>query len=121
MEQFPLIIRVDRAATVRMTGDRGESVRLIDEDSDFDRLNLRLNRLESDGPGRHHHHPKSDLLCYVVSGRLELTTPHRTEILESGDAAFIPAGMEHAIRKVSDQTLSLLEVYVPGSPEFVYT
>jgi mannose-6-phosphate isomerase-like protein (cupin superfamily) len=41
-------------------------------------------------------------------------------VLEPGDLAVIPARMTHAIRKVSTDALSFLEVYVPGRPEFVY-
>jgi mannose-6-phosphate isomerase-like protein (cupin superfamily) len=120
MEQFPLVVRAAEATRVRMSGERGESIRLVDESFDFDRLNARFNRLETDAAGRSHHHPGSDLLCYVVSGRLELQTPTGVNVLEPGDLAVIPARMTHAIRKVSQEALSFLEVYVPGRPEFVY-
>jgi mannose-6-phosphate isomerase-like protein (cupin superfamily) len=120
MEQFPLVVRAAEATRVQMSGERGESIRLIDERFDFDRLNARFNRLETDAAGRRHHHPGSDLLCYVVSGRLELETPNGVNVLEPGDLAVIPARMTHAIRKVSTEALSFLEVYVPGRPEFVY-
>jgi mannose-6-phosphate isomerase-like protein (cupin superfamily) len=121
MEQFPLVVRAAEATRVRMTGERGESIRLVDESFAYDRLNARFNRLETDEPGRAHHHPGSDLLCYVVGGRLELTTPSGVETLTPGDLAVIPAGMTHAIRNANAaEPLSFLEVYVPGRPEFVY-
>lgn len=118
--EFPLIVRAVDAARIRMSGDRGESIRLIDEGFELETLNARFNRLETDAPGRRHHHPRSDLLCYIVSGLLELETPRGVEILGAGDLAFIPARMDHAIRKVGVEPLTFLEVYVPGRPEFIY-
>ena len=56
MQEFPLIVRAAGAPNVRMSGDRGESVRLIDERFDYDRLNARLQRLETDDVGRTHRH-----------------------------------------------------------------
>jgi mannose-6-phosphate isomerase-like protein (cupin superfamily) len=120
MEQFPLVVRATEATRVRMSGERGESIRLIDERFEFDRLNARFNRLETDAAGRRHHHPGSDLLCYVVSGSLQLETPSGFEVLAPGDLAVIPAGMSHAIAKVGPEPLSFLEVYAPGRPAFVY-
>ncbi len=120
MEQFPLVVRAAEAPRVQMSGERGESIRLIDERFAFDRLNARFNRLETDAAGRRHHHPGSDLLCYVVSGSLRLETPSGVEVLQPGDLALIPAGMNHAIARTSSEPLSFLEVYVPGRPEFVY-
>lgn len=121
MDDLLLVVRAAEATTVRMSGDRGDSTRLIDKDSGFDRLNARFNRLTTDAPGRRHHHPGSDLLCYVVSGRLELATPRAVEVLGPGDLAFIPAGMDHAFRKAGGETVGFLEVYLPGRPAFVYT
>lgn len=120
MQEFPLIVRAAGAPNVRMSGDRGESVRLIDERFDYDRLNARLQRLETDDVGRTHRHPGSDLLCFVISGDLELTTPAGVAVLGSGDVAVIPAGMDHAIRKAAGESLTFLEVYAPGRPEFEY-
>lgn len=120
MAEFPLIVRAADAARVEMSGGRGESIRLIDEGFELETLNARFNRLESNAPGRRHHHPRSDLLCYIVSGLLELETPRGVEILGSGDLAFIPARMDHAIRSVGEEPLKFLEVYVPGRPEFIY-
>lgn len=121
MEQRPTIVRAAGAPKVRMTGDRGDSLRLIDEHSEVESVNVRFNRLETDAPGRRHRHPGSDLLCYVVTGRLELETPPNVVVLEPGDLAFIPAGVEHAIRNLGGTTLNFLEVYVPGRPDFVYS
>lgn len=121
MTDGPLVVRATDATTVRMSGDRGQSIRLIDEHVEYERMNARFNTLETDDAGRRHHHPGSDLLCYIVSGRLRLETPGGTDYLDPGDLALIPAGMDHAISKASQEALSFLEVYVPGRPEFVYT
>jgi quercetin dioxygenase-like cupin family protein len=120
MQEAPLIVRRADAPSVRMSGNRGESVRLVDERFDYEHLNARLQRLETDDIGRTHRHPGSDLLCFVVSGELELTTPAGVEVLASGDVAVIPAGMDHSIRKAAGETLTFLEVYAPGRPEFEY-
>jgi mannose-6-phosphate isomerase-like protein (cupin superfamily) len=119
--QFPLVVRAADLDSVRMSGGRGDSIRLIDERFEFDRVNARFNRLETDAPGRRHHHPRSDLVCYIVSGLLELETPGGIEVIGVGDLAYIPAGMDHAIRKAGEEVLTFLEVYIPGRPEFVYT
>lgn len=120
MQEIPLVVRRTDAPGVRMSGDRGESIRLIDERFEYDRLNARLQRLETAEPGRTHRHPGSDLLCFVVSGQLELTTPAAVDLLSSGDLAVIPAGMDHAIRNAAGEPLTFLEVYAPGRPEFEY-
>ncbi|HET8587561.1 MAG TPA: cupin domain-containing protein [Candidatus Limnocylindria bacterium] len=120
MQEYPLVVRKADAPQVRMSGDRGESIRLVDERFEYDRLNARLQRLETDEAGRTHRHPGSDLLCYVVSGELELTTPAGVDVLASGDVVVIPAGMDHAIRKAGGEALTFLEVYAPGRPEFEY-
>ncbi|HEX5451968.1 MAG TPA: cupin domain-containing protein [Candidatus Limnocylindrales bacterium] len=121
MADFPLVVRAAAARKVSMSGDRGESLRLIDEASGVEALNARFNRLDADGPGQRHHHPGSDLLCYVVFGELEIETPDGVALLGPGDLELIPAGMDHAIRKAAGPSVGFLEVYVPGPPEFIYT
>lgn len=117
-EPSPLIVHVRDAARVPMREGRGESLRLIDG-PDIAALSLRINTLRTDVLGPYHRHTVSDNLYYLLSGRIRVDSGELSEVLEPGDAAFIPAGTPHSATNIGNGPAQLLELYCPGNADFV--
>ena len=69
-------------------------------------------------PPRHasplHDHPNSQVLI-VLTGRLAIATDRDGEqILEEGDAAYIPGGEPHIVKNVLDTPSTGIDIFVPG-------
>jgi mannose-6-phosphate isomerase-like protein (cupin superfamily) len=50
---------------------------------------------------RSHYHESMEEIYIIVSGRIEMTIDHQTEILQKGDTVVIPAGSVHVAKNIS--------------------
>jgi mannose-6-phosphate isomerase-like protein (cupin superfamily) len=65
-----------------------------------------------EGPPTHVH--PSDQIYYIVEGDLEIELGSETVRVTGGESVFIPAGLPHHNRNVSDRPETHLEVITPG-------
>ena len=56
----------------------------------------------------------SDILCYLLSGKLELTMEGTTYPMEPGDTLFIRANTPHSFRQLGDEKNVTLWFYLRG-------
>jgi quercetin dioxygenase-like cupin family protein len=69
-----------------------------------------------DAVGATHSHPHVQS-SYVASGRFEMTIGGRSEILEAGDAYFVPANVEHGCRALAAGVL--VDAFTPRRDDFM--
>ena len=61
-----------------------------------------------------HEHPNAQVLV-VLKGKLAVITDNDGEqMLEKGDAAYIPGGEPHIVKNVLDQPSVGIDIFVPG-------
>jgi len=71
---------------------------------------------EQDAIGATHSHPHVQS-SYVASGRFEMTIGGRTEILEAGDAYFVPPNVAHGCKALTAGVL--IDAFTPRRDDFV--
>ena len=60
-----------------------------------------------------HEHPSAQVLV-VLEGRIGVESGGEREVLEKGDAVYLPGGEEHVITNESDAPSAGLDIFVPG-------
>lgn len=60
-----------------------------------------------------HKHPDQEETLYVVSGKVEQWIEKKKQILEAGDAVFVPAGIVHATFNAGRGNAKLLVIFGP--------
>jgi len=65
------------------------------------------------GPPLHVHHHQEETI-HVLSGRFKVRIGDELHTLEPGGFAYMPAGLPHAFRNLTDQPAELIVVYTPG-------
>jgi quercetin dioxygenase-like cupin family protein len=71
------------------------------------------------GPPLHIHHRQEETL-HVLSGRFKVRVGDEERILERGGFAFLPAGLPHAFRNLTDEPAEVIVVYTPGGGHHFY-
>jgi quercetin dioxygenase-like cupin family protein len=61
-----------------------------------------------------HYHPGREEIIYVIDGVAEQWVDREKQILETGDSAFIPEKVVHAIYNASDQPMTFLAILSPA-------
>ena len=61
-----------------------------------------------------HKHPDQEEVIYVISGSIEQWIEEKKQVLNPGDAVFIPANMVHASFALGDQDAHLLAIMGPS-------
>jgi quercetin dioxygenase-like cupin family protein len=64
-----------------------------------------------------HTHDYHSEMFYVISGKLQWTVSGETQVLEAGDAVYIPPGALHATKVIGDEPVHTLMLYQPGGYE----
>jgi quercetin dioxygenase-like cupin family protein len=72
-----------------------------------------LNAFEPGQEHTPHTHAAQDKFYYVLSGAGQVQIGGETRTLRTGDAAFAPAGIEHAVRNPGPERLVMLVVLGP--------
>lgn len=67
-----------------------------------------------------HKHPDQEEVIYVISGCIEQWIEEKKQVLNPGDAVFIPADMVHASFALGDQDAHLLAIMGPSVGEGGY-
>lgn len=65
-----------------------------------------------------HSHPQEQAII-VVSGEFELTIDGETRTVQAGDAAIVPAGVEHGVR-TGDKPARVVDVFSPVREDYQY-
>ena len=64
-----------------------------------------------------HVHATSVELLYVIEGSAEMKVGAETMMLQAGDAARIPMGVEHAAKVIGARAFRAIQIYTPAGPE----
>lgn len=67
-----------------------------------------------------HKHPDQEEVIFVISGKIEQWIEQKKQILETGDAVYIDAGVVHASFNVGDGDAQLLAILGPCVGESGY-
>ncbi len=78
-------------------------------------VQLTFVRLEP-GEVTDHRHPHEQI-GYIFSGQVEVTIAGNTRRLGPGDAYFIPGGVPHGFKVLTDEALEYLEIFSPPKEE----
>ncbi len=65
------------------------------------------------GPPLHVHHNQAETI-HVTSGRFKVRVGDQEHTLEPGGFAYLPAGLPHAFRNLTDQAAELIITFTPG-------
>jgi quercetin dioxygenase-like cupin family protein len=60
-----------------------------------------------------HRHPNAQVLI-VLKGQLSIITENEEQLLEEGDAVYIPGEERHVVKNPLNQTSVGLDIFVPG-------
>lgn len=64
-----------------------------------------------------HTHPNQEEILYVLEGTVEQWIEKDNQLLNAGDAVFVPAGIVHASFNASDQMLKGIVIFGPSVGE----
>jgi mannose-6-phosphate isomerase-like protein (cupin superfamily) len=100
--------------------DRGESVKLVDEQHGGARnVDIHLNHLlPGSGSGPRHFHERAENVYIVLSGSIEVDIDEDTIALGADDVLFIPPGVVHATSNPGSEVAVFIEVYAPAGEDF---
>ncbi len=82
--------------------------------TDTDQLTLVRVTMRPGTGHRFHYHPGREEIIYVVEGVAEQWVDREQQTLRSGECAFIPMGMVHAIFNPSQQPMTFLAILSPA-------
>ena len=68
------------------------------------------------GPGRHVHDDAGEAF-YLLSGQVEVLVGEELFVVEAGESAFVPKGMEHTFRFLSEDGGKIIVIVTPGGFE----
>lgn len=82
--------------------------------TDSDQLTLVRVTMRPGTGHRFHFHPRREEIIYVVEGVAEQWVDRDKQTLRTGECAFIPMGMVHAIYNSSKQPMTFLAILSPA-------
>ena len=102
-----------------MSGNRGSNVRLFGLHNSVKSAEISINTLNpNSGDGPYHFHERAESFYLVLEGRVELRMASGDRFLETGDAAYIPPRLNHALANRDAVPCRIIEVYVPAGRDF---
>ena len=103
-----------------LRANRGESLRLIDEELGGARnVDVHVNHLAAgSGPGPRHYHRVAENIYIVLSGVIEVDIEGDVAILAADDVLFIPPGTVHSTSNPGPGTATFIEIYAPAGHDF---
>ncbi len=116
----PFFTNLGAAPRRPLRSDRGESVRLVDEELGGARnVDIHVNHLApGSGPGPRHFHQRAENVYIVLSGTIEVAIDGETHRLGTGDVVFIPPNAVHSTSNPGPETAVFVEVYAPAGDDF---
>lgn len=83
------------------------------ENTEATNCSLRLFRMEPGGTAEPHSHKKVEHIFYVISGQLLLICDGEKHFLNTGDAVYIPPGVQHSAKNTADEPAILVVINSP--------
>jgi len=116
----PFFTSLGSAPRRALRGDRGESIRLVDdEQGGACNVDLHVNHLAPEsGPGPRHYHRRAENVYMVLSGVIEVEVDGEISTLEPDDVLFIPPGVIHSTSNPGPETATFVEIYAPAGHDF---
>ena len=116
----PFLTSFESAPRRALRGDRGESLRLVDEGQGGARnVDVHVNHLApGSGPGPRHYHREAENVYIVLSGVIEVDVEGAVATLEANDVLFIPPGVVHGTSNPGPDTAAFIEIYAPAGHDF---
>lgn len=116
----PYIARASEVPRKPLRHERGEEITLVGpaighRPMDVHMISIRAGTTR----GPYHFHTASDIVYVVVQGRVRARIDGDDHVLETGDAAFIPAGIPHSAHNIGADEARMVEIYAPAGPDFV--
>lgn len=81
--------------------------------TDGSALEVVRGAIQPDGGASPHHHDGIEQVCYLVSGRAEVSVGGEDFTMGPGDCCYFPAGMTHRFVAVGDEPADVLVIYCP--------
>ena len=114
------IARASEAPRKPLRHERGEEVTLVGPAIGPRPMDVHVISIRAGTPpGPYHFHTASDIVYVVVEGRVRTRIDGAEHVLETGDAAFIPAGVRHSAHNIGAGETRLVEIYAPADPDFI--
>ncbi len=115
----PVLFNLKDAPTRGMRWDRGTQVRLFNEDTGAQNLDVHINILNIDaGTGPYHYHERAENVYIVLEGTFEVCIEGKRYFLKKDDVAFIPPGVRHYAGNGGDIPAKAIEIYAPAGTDF---
>ena len=111
----------ERDAPIKaLRNGRGESLRLINETTGSETLDLHVNVLRAgSGPGPYHYHSNAENIYYVLQGTAQVNIEGRLVTAGPGVAVWIPANERHDVENVGEGDLRVIEIKIPSDSDFI--
>jgi mannose-6-phosphate isomerase-like protein (cupin superfamily) len=114
------VIDEREAPTKELRNGRGLSLRLINEATGSQYLDLHVNVLRAgSGPGPYHYHSNAENIYYVLEGTAQVNVEGEHLTAGPGVAIWIPANERHDVENVGDGDLRVIEIKVPANSDFI--
>ncbi len=119
-QREPYFTHLNEGPRKRLRGDRGESIRLVDQDlGPAQNVDVHLNTLEpGSGEGPLHYHERAENVYIVLAGEIEVRIGDSEYRLGPDDVLWIPPGLIHATSNPGSVPARFLEVYAPAGSDF---
>ena len=116
----PFFTSLRDAPRKRLRSDRGETIRIVDEELGPARnVDVHMNILRAgSGPGPFHFHAEAENVYIVLDGAIEVRFADEIRRLGEGEALLIPPGVPHGTSNPGSDDARFIEIYAPAGLDF---
>tara|TARA_B100000315_G_scaffold246061_1_gene272911 strand:+ start:232 stop:633 length:402 start_codon:yes stop_codon:yes gene_type:complete len=108
------IQRFDESPVTNLSQERGNLIRLVNEEMGAKNLNISYFTLKPKAPwGAYHYHEKAESVSIILSGRAKLVVDGIEYEVGPNTVIFIPPGERHEIAPIGDEELKKIDIYSP--------
>lgn len=97
--------------------EKGEMIwiqRLITDDEGADNCFMRKFTLEPGASMPLHSHEDTDHVQYILEGKMKVKLGDKIEMVEKGDALYIPSGLPHSYKNPYEENIKFLCIVPAG-------
>jgi mannose-6-phosphate isomerase-like protein (cupin superfamily) len=114
------IVDERKAPTKDLRGGRGVSLRLINETTGSQYIDVHVNVLRAgSGPGPYHYHSNAENIYYVLEGTARVNIEGEKTTAGPGVAIWIPPNERHDVENVGEGDLRVIEIKIPADSDFI--